>query len=162
MNPLWPRNRISQHIAFARLTRSDTARKRRIANRPRPTEIRNLRRVALALERVERYLGMRLDVTSGFRGPKLNAAVGGVPRSQHTRGQAVDVQCHRYGSAIQLARAIVRSGVRFDQLIYEFGCSADGGWIHVSIAPRPRRRILTICSSRRGYRIGLHPCFDCA
>ena len=115
-------------------------------------------KVARMLDAVERRLGRPLRISSGYRGEALNQLVGGVPLSQHRTGQAVDFSCPGFGSPLATARAITRSGIVFDQLIYEFGCRPDGGWIHLSWSARPRRRTLTICSGQRGYRSGLHPC----
>jgi zinc D-Ala-D-Ala carboxypeptidase len=156
------RTRLSKRIALGRLTHSDTALARNIDNTPRYPELRRLRGLALKLDAVECLLRRPVTITSGYRSRTLNARVGGVRGSQHTRGQAVDFQCARFGSPLEIARAIARAGIRFDQLIYEYGCNESGGWVHLSFAPRPRLRVLTICSSRRGYRRGLHPCFSCA
>ncbi len=153
---------ISRRISLERLTRSDTARARRLSNRPRFAALRSLRRVAAGLDAVERRLGHRIRITSGYRSPELNRLVGGVGRSQHTRGEAVDFTCSSFGSPLEVARALLGSDIRFDQLIYEYGCRRDGGWVHLSFAPKPRRRTLTICSGQRGYRAGLHPCFSCS
>ncbi len=118
--------------------------------------------LARNLDKVQGLLGRPLEITSGYRSRELNKEVSGVPGSQHTKGEAVDIRCPGFGSPLHMARAIAGAGIRFDQLIYEHGCSADGGWVHISFATRPRRRTLTICSSRHGYRTGLHPCFSCA
>jgi zinc D-Ala-D-Ala carboxypeptidase len=150
--------KISRRFHLNRLLRSETAERRRIANKPAARHLRRLGRIARALDRIEKALGQRLQVNSGYRSEALNRAVGGVSTSQHTRGEAVDIECRAYGSPLELARAIVRAGVRFDQLVYEYGCNAQGGWVHLSISARPRRRTLTICSTRSGYHLGLQPC----
>jgi zinc D-Ala-D-Ala carboxypeptidase len=150
--------KISRRFHLRALLRSETARRRCIPNKPAARHVRRLRRVARGLDRVEHALGHRLQINSGYRSQALNRAVGGVATSQHTRGEAVDIECRAYGSPLELARAIVRAGVRFDQLIYEYGCNDEGGWVHLSFSAKPRRRTLTICSAKRGYRLGLRPC----
>jgi zinc D-Ala-D-Ala carboxypeptidase len=154
--------RLSKRMTLGRLTHSDTALRKGLSNRPGASERRNLAGLAGLLDQVERLIGHRVSITSGYRSDELNRLVGGVPRSQHTRGQAADFICSRYGPPLCIALAIAASPIRFDQLIYEYGCAADGGWIHLSFAHRPRRRTLTICSGKRGYRRGLHPCFNCS
>lgn len=57
--------------------------------------------------------GKAVAVNSGFRCEKHNREVGGVPTSQHLRGEAADVHCE---DNRRLARIIVENG-RFDQLI---------------------------------------------
>jgi hypothetical protein len=150
--------RLSSRFRLADLTHSDTARSRGLSNAPRFSDLNRLKKVARMLDAVERRLGRPLRISSGYRGEALNQLVGGVPLSQHRTGQAVDFSCPGFGSPLATARAITRSGIVFDQLIYEFGCRPDGGWIHLSWSARPRRRTLTICSGQRGYRSGLHPC----
>ena len=45
------------------------------------------------LQPIRDKYGKAITVTSGYRSPKLNAAVGGVKTSQHVLGQAVDIKC---------------------------------------------------------------------
>jgi hypothetical protein len=142
--------RLSAYYTLARLAHSDTARSRGIDNAPPPEVLGNLRRVARGLDRVRRLLGHRLDIASGYRSPALNAAVGGAPQSQHTRGEAVDFCCPGYGPPAAVARAIRDSDIAFDQCILEFG-----RWVHLSFSAAPRRRTLTIYTAAAGYLEGL-------
>ena len=76
-------------------------------------------------------------VTSGYRSPRLNRAIGGQRNSQHCRGEAADIIPARAG-LFELYNFIgFASGLSFDQLIYEFGV-----WVHVSYSPRHRRECL--------------------
>lgn len=65
------------------------------------------------LDPVREQFGKPIYVSSGYRCPKHNREVGGVPNSQHMRGEAADIHCD---DNAQLARIIVAQG-RFDQLI---------------------------------------------
>jgi uncharacterized protein YcbK (DUF882 family) len=142
--------RLSSYYTLARLIRSDTARERGIDNAPPDALLPNLRLLARGLDRVRRLLGHRLDISSGYRCPELNAAVGGVPHSQHAQGLAVDFTCPGFGPPIAVARAIRDSKIAFDQCIYEYS-----EWVHLSFSPAPRRRVLTIHDAREGYLDGL-------
>jgi hypothetical protein len=142
--------RLSSYYTLARLTHSDTARARGIDNTPPPELLANLRLLARGLDRVRRLLGHPLEISSGYRCPELNAAVGGVPRSQHAQGLAADFTCPGFGPPLAVARAIRDSEIAFDQCVYEFA-----EWIHLSFSPTPRRRVLTIYDSREGYLDGL-------
>ena len=75
----------------------------------------------------QRYGGPVL-VNSGYRCPKHNAEVGGVPNSQHMRGEAADICC---GDNEQLAKIIEENG-RYDQLIRYMGPGGKIRFIHVS------------------------------
>jgi hypothetical protein len=142
--------RLSGYYTLARLAHSDTARERGLDNIPPADAIENLRRVARGLDRVRRLLGHPLEISSGYRCPDLNAAVGGVPNSQHAQGLAVDFTCPGFGPPLAVARAIRESAIVFDQCIYEFA-----EWVHLSFSATPRRRVLTIYDPREGYLDGL-------
>lgn len=82
-------------------------------------------------------IGKPVYITSAFRSAAVNRAVGGVPSSQHRKGQAADIRVEGM-SAMALAQRIVALGLPFDQLIEEFG-----QWVHVSYGPQHRRQQLT-------------------
>ena len=44
------------------------------------------------LERIRGVFGSGITITSGYRTPSYNAAVGGAASSQHTKGTAADIQ----------------------------------------------------------------------
>ncbi|MFO1362937.1 MAG: D-Ala-D-Ala carboxypeptidase family metallohydrolase [Burkholderiales bacterium] len=142
--------RLSSYYTLARLIRSETAAARGIDNRPPEALLPNLRLLARGLDRVRRLLGHRLDISSAYRCPELNAAVGGVPNSQHAQGLAADFTCPGFGPPVAIARALRDSEIAFDQCICEFA-----EWVHVSFSPAPRRRVLTIRDAREGYLEGL-------
>ena len=68
-----------------------------------------------------------VTVTSGYRQPALNEAVGGTPTSQHPKGEAADIAVGRPADNKARSEQIARSGIPDDQLICEFG----GEWLHV-------------------------------
>ena len=86
---------------------------------------------ALAKEVLQPIRDMHGDpvtVTSGYRQPALNEAVGGTPKSQHPKGEAADITVGSPADNKALFEQIARSGIPYDQLICEFG----GEWLHVS------------------------------
>jgi zinc D-Ala-D-Ala carboxypeptidase len=141
---------LSRHFHLEQLLHSDTALERGIDNWPNEAALANLRRLAAGLDRVQDLLGHPLNITSGFRCPELNKAVGGTANSQHCQGLAADFDSPEYGTPMEIALAIARSDIDFDQCIMEFG-----HWVHLSFAERPRRRVLTIYSATAGYQEGL-------
>lgn len=143
----------SDDCSLTRLCHSDTALRMGIPNQPDARQTRNLERLSDMLRQVSELLGAPLQITSGFRCDALNAAVGGVPDSQHVMGLAADFKCPQAGSALQVARLVANSDLPFDQLILEYG-----RWIHLSIAAAddlPRREVLTILDAASGYVDGL-------
>lgn len=65
------------------------------------------------LDPAREALGKPIYVSSGYRCPLKNAAVGGVQNSQHIKGEAADIHCH---DNARLAHILVEQD-KFDQLI---------------------------------------------
>jgi zinc D-Ala-D-Ala carboxypeptidase len=110
------------------------ARHRQHAARPRWWPRSN----APLLEEVRRIRGGKpIQVTSGYRCPALNAAVGGVPDSAHLLGCAADFLCPTFGTPLQVCRAIAgySPALDFDQVIHEH-LAAD--WTHIAWSPDQR------------------------
>ena len=84
-------------------------------------------------------------INSGYRGPKLNEAVGGSSKSQHCKGEAVDIECR--GTSNYAVASWIEQNLDFDQLILEFYCPTDGakGWVHASYNEQGanRKQVLT-------------------
>jgi zinc D-Ala-D-Ala carboxypeptidase len=128
---------LSEHFTLEELVASQLAARQRIDNRPTAVVIDNLRRVAGVLEQVRTLVGKPVMVSSGYRCPALNKAVGGAPASAHLDGLAADITVPGM-TARELAAAIRDSSIVLDQLIYE------GTWVHVGLANgKPRRQVLT-------------------
>lgn len=84
--------------------------------------------VQAVLDPAREKLEKPIYVNSGYRCPKHNAEVEGVPNSQHMRGEAADITCsdnHR------LAEIIEQNG-RYDQLIRYLNRDGSIRFIHVS------------------------------
>ncbi len=146
----------SPGFTLGQLTHSDTALRLGLDNRPPPEHLANLRRLAAMLEAIEGVLGHPLKLTSAYRNPQVNRAVGGVPTSRHALGLAADFVCPGFGPPLEVARAIALSALDIDQVIHEYG-----RWVHAGLATpgaAARRQHLTICSTEEGYLEGLLPC----
>lgn len=141
---------LTPNFPLAHLIRSETAEQQRIDNFPPPEVLENLKVLAAGLEQVQALLGHPLEISSGYRSPALNAAVGGSTTSQHVQGLAADFVCPAFGPPLEVARAISASAITFDQCILEFG-----HWVHLSFSPQPRGRVLTTYGSEEGYLAGL-------
>ncbi len=141
---------LTPHFPLALLIRSETAERHGIDNTPPAEVLANLAILAAGLESVQSLLGQRLEISSGYRCPALNAKVGGTDPSQHVRGLAADFVCPGFGTPLEVARAIGASSIAFDQCILEFG-----SWVHISFSPEPRGRLLSIYDREQGYLAGL-------
>lgn len=118
--------RLSPHFSLAEMIVSQTAARRGIDNTPGDAEIAALRSLCIeVLEPVRKHFDRPVIVSSGYRSPKLNRAIGGSSSSQHCKGEAADFTVPGV-SVLDLAQWMHRN-LNYDQLIYEFG-----SWVHVS------------------------------
>lgn len=94
-------------------------------------------------------------ISSGYRSPALNRAVGGADTSDHLRGCAADIRAPVFGSAMNVARELAKNidALGIGQLINEH--PGDRGWVHVSTRKPSKliNRIITI--SGEGTRVGV-------
>ena len=141
--------RLSENFSLEELTASETAARKGIDNTPSEDVINNLKRLAAALQEVRALLNHRaILISSGYRSPELNQAVGGSATSDHCKGLAADFICPSYGTPNDIVRAIAASGLSFKQVIREFD-----SWVHLSIpeeGQEPRKQALII--DREGTR----------
>lgn len=125
----------------------------KIDNTPGPKETEALRALAVdILQPLRDAVGVPVNVTSAYRSPRVNRAVGGARTSQHVLGEAADIVVAGM-SPREVCETIIALGLPFDQLIQEFG-----RWTHVSRGPRERRQVLTATRNRAGkvsYLVGL-------
>jgi len=145
--------KISEHFTLEELSFSEAAARLGLDNTPIPIVITNLGRVAAVMERIRTLLGDRpIVVHSGYRSVEVNRAVGGVVTSAHCRGLACDFVCSAFGTPAEVALAILKSDIEYDQLILEYG------WVHVGLAQEGllcRREALTKRSPGAAYESGI-------
>lgn len=153
---------LAPNFQLFEFTRSRMAKSRGIPNRITEDHIiANLRKLSMqVLEPVRVLAGMPIRITSGYRSPALNAAVGGVTESQHLFGEAADITIR--GDMVVLAQNIAASAdIPFDQCILEererAGRTTLGRWsrwIHLSYRAHGsnRREVLTHSIGHAGNR----------
>lgn len=118
-------------FSMAELTDSATARLLHIDNKPDTEALKNIEALVLnILDPARELLGVPIKVSSGYRSPELNRAVGGVSNSQHTKGEAADVNTGQPELNKKLYDILL--AMPFDQLIWERGTDAAPDWLHVS------------------------------
>jgi hypothetical protein len=119
---------ISKHISFKEATFSNTAIARKIKNVPDADTIVRMKLVAeKCFEPVRIWYGKPIKINSFYRSPKLNTAIGGASKSQHVKGEAIDLTAGSIEENKKLYDWMVKN-IEFDQLINEYNYK----WIHVS------------------------------
>lgn len=120
---------ISRDFELKEFTHSKTALRKDIDNTPDAKQIEAIKHLVTAILQPVRYqTGMVITVASGFRSKKLNELIGGATGSQHTKGEAADVECDDNAKLFNH----IRANCAFDQLIWEHGDENQPDWVHVS------------------------------
>jgi putative chitinase len=144
---------LTEHFTLEELTHTEH---RELENTPNETELANLKRLAEFLETVKTVLGGKpIMVNSAFRSKAVNDAVGSKDTSQHRVGCAADLRVPSM-TPDEVVKAIIASGIGYDQVIREFSDPVKGGgWTHVSIPNKlfdsPRKQALII--DKQGTRV---------
>ena len=144
---------LSPHFTIASFVASTRAAQLGIDNSLPPELMANAVATAEMLERIRATLGDRAGytvpilLTSGYRCPALNTAVGSGITSDHLRAQAADWSAPAFGSPLQICQVLAPlvSMLGIGQLIYE--CPAPGRrWVHAStrLPQKMVNRVITI------------------
>lgn len=130
--------RLTADFHLSEFIRSQTADRRGLDNTPTASAMGNIRNfLAPGMQEVRDLINAPIHISSGYRSPIVNAAIGGSSKSQHMDGMACDFTAPFFGTPKDIARVIAASRIKFDQLIME------GTWVHISFAATPRLQILT-------------------
>lgn len=130
--------RLSKNFTLSEVTRSNTAKRLGIDNTPKNQHLKNMQRLITNLIQPMRDALGPIRITSGYRSPELNRAIGGSKKSQHSKAEAVDIQFWSEGQMNNriLYNWVINSGIEFDQMINEF----DYSWIHISLKEKNNRK----------------------
>ena len=119
---------LSKHLSRAEFERSDAATNYGINNSMNSGQLAKAMALAInCFEPIREHLGKPIRVNSGYRSPAVNKRIGGALTSQHSLGEAIDLDLHDR----DLFEWII-DNVVFDQLIYEAGNDAEADWFHIS------------------------------
>lgn len=124
--------RLTEHFTLEELCNSSTAKAKGIKNTPGTTEVINLLWLSIkVLEPLRKAMGTPIKIGSGYRCPALNKAVGGVPNSQHVKGEAADLCIDGDLKKGKKWFDWIKANAPFDQLIWEHNAKGTY-WVHVS------------------------------
>ena len=144
--------KLTENLSLAEVTKSATAIRMGIANTPSATHLIALKEVSKNIfQPCREHFGKPLAVTSGYRSEALNEAIGGSKTSQHSKGEALDLDADVFGgfSNAELFNYI-KSSLDFDQLIWEFGNNNNPAWVHCSYKTRGNRNEVLIAIKTNG------------
>lgn len=126
--------KLSNNLSVKEVTKSNTAKRFGIDNRPTIEHLQNLKAIALNIFQPARnHFKKPIFVSSGYRSEDLNEKIGGSKTSQHSKGQALDLDAHTFGGLTNKELFdFISEHLEFDQIIWEFGTDEEPDWIHVS------------------------------
>jgi len=150
--------RLSQNFTIQEYIKSQTALRQGIDNTPTEEHMGNATALFRnVVQKVRDQFGVTV-INSGYRGEALNKAVGGSSKSQHCKGEAVDIECP--GTPNYDVAKWIEDNLDFDQLILEFYTPGvpDSGWVHVSYKSEGNRKSVLTAMKEDGktvYKPGL-------
>lgn len=128
---------LSAHVTLAEFENSPTATTHGINNKMNKSQIASAKLLCEnVFEPLRLYLNTPVQISSGFRSVQLNKIIKGSSTSQHTKGEAMDLQIGAKGFNF------IKDKLDFDQLIWEFGNDENPAWVHVSFSSKNRKQVL--------------------
>lgn len=128
---------LSKHVTLAEFQDSSTATTHGINNKMNESQIASAKLLCEnVFEPLRIYLNTPIKISSGFRSVQLNKMIKGSSTSQHTKGEAMDLQIGSKGFHF------IKDKLDFDQLIWEFGNDENPSWVHVSYSKINRKQVL--------------------
>jgi len=128
---------LSAHVTLAEFQDSSTATTHGINNKMNESQIASAKLLCEnVFEPLRIYLNTPIKISSGFRSVQVNKMIKGSSTSQHTKGEAMDLQIGSKGFHF------IKDKLDFDQLIWEFGNDENPSWVHVSFSSKNRKQVL--------------------
>jgi hypothetical protein len=128
---------LSAHVTLAEFENSPTATTHGINNKMSLSQIESAKLLCEnVFEPLRIHLNTPIKISSGFRSLQVNKMIGGASTSQHTKGEAMDLQIGAKGFNF------IKDKLQFDQLIWEFGNDENPSWVHVSFSSKNRKQVL--------------------
>jgi len=128
---------LSAHVTLQEFQSSPTATTHGINNQMSESQIASAKLLCEnVFEPLRIHLNTPIQISSGFRSVQVNKMIGGSSTSQHTKGEAMDLQIGAKGFNF------IKDKLQFDQLIWEFGNDENPAWVHVSYSSKNRKQVL--------------------
>ena len=138
---------LTKNLSKQEAVASQTAKRLGIKNEPTP-EIWKVMKITAenVFQPIRDHFKKPIRVSSFYRSPALNKAVGGSKTSDHTTGRSIDIQGTN-GVTNRMIFEFAKDNLDFDQLINEYPDKyGEPSWVHISYRGpgKNRKQVLTI------------------
>ncbi len=142
--------KLSRNLSLGEFTNSQTAKRRGIDNTPTEKHLEAAKVLAENIfQPIREHFGCPIYISSGYRSEALNEAIGGSKTSQHSKGEAIDIDMdYRKGPDNEEIFFFIRDNIDFDQMIWEFGDADRPDWVHVSYNSDGKQRGQILAAKR--------------
>ena len=131
---------LSKNLSYQEAIRSGVAKRLGINNEPNSKQLHVMRVLANDIFQVVRsHFGDKIYVSSFYRCPKLNEAIGGAAQSDHMIMEdvaAIDLDNDIWEAETGISNAdifyFIYDNLDYYKLIWEFGDSDKPAWVHIS------------------------------
>ena len=132
---------ISKHVSYKEGVYSTTATRLGIDNTPGDDQLHFMELIAeKVFEPLREWVGGPIKINSFYRSPELNKAIGGSTKSQHCKGQAMDIDDTLDKVTNAEMFNWIKENLDFDQMIWEFGDDDNPNWVHISYVSEEKNR----------------------
>lgn len=132
---------LSKNLSLAEMLNSESAKRRGISNQPTPEHVENMKLLATKVfQPIRDHFGVPIIISSGYRSKALNTAIGGSQASQHSKGEAMDIDMDNTSLTNAQIFHWIKDNLVFDQIIWEFGTNTNPDWVHVSYSSKGNRK----------------------
>ena len=141
---------ITQNFKWKEFFKSQTAKRKGIDNIPTDDNIwENLEELVVnVLQPLRDEFGC-IRITSGYRSPELNSAIGGSENSNHCFGFAADIEPLKENVSLMDVIVYIHNILDFRELIVEY---FPDGWIHVAYRKGSNARQLKLKDDNHNYQ----------
>jgi zinc D-Ala-D-Ala carboxypeptidase len=132
---------LSKNLSLSEMIRSESAKRKNISNMPSDAHLANMKKLATnVFQPIREHFNQPIHISSGYRSQELNKLISGAASSQHSSGEAMDIDMD--GTSITNAQIFnwIKDNLVFDQLIWEFGTDKNPDWVHVSYESTGKQR----------------------
>jgi uncharacterized protein YcbK (DUF882 family) len=139
----------AESFTYGEFVKSDTATRKGIKNEPNEQQWKNIEKLAVNILQPIRNKFGRIRITSGFRSVELCEAVGSSAASNHTKGEAADIEPLENGVTLFDVFEFIHNNLQFRTIISEY--FDNNGWVHVDFREGGNVKMLKLKDSKHNY-----------